>query len=426
MMPTEKIYYQIILKQESPLRIGTNDGIDTDNDVLTDKRGCPFIPGSSLAGVLRAKLEKSDSKAATELFGDEKSMAESRVLVSDAVLPADTRPEEISISRRDGVGLNDWGRNIKGAKYDFQVSETRRDFTAILELDARERDESAKSLESLMLAIQDEGLTLGARTTRGYGFFKAEVKRKSFSLPEELEKWLDYNPFDLEAFSDEDDDWKAGDEGKTQSGNLRIQAEFQIVDGFNIRVKTSSFEHAADDRQPDSVPLMAFEEKAVIPGTAWAGVFRHHMHRLIRECRIREPEEKLKTVDALFGVMEKKEKKKSAIRFLESRIEGGYAQKTTRNAVERVTQAPKNGGVFTVSYWNGGEGTLSIEIDKDRLGKFELELVAATLIDFHLGLAAIGGESGIGRGRIQINRIRVNEEDVTETFLKLQTDFLED
>ena len=49
----KKVYYQLKMYQKSPLRIGSGENEITDSDLMIDGKGCPFIPGSSVAGVLR-------------------------------------------------------------------------------------------------------------------------------------------------------------------------------------------------------------------------------------------------------------------------------------------------------------------------------------------------------------------------------------
>lgn len=53
MTKLKKVYYQLKLSQISPLRIGNGENDISDNDLMCDSRGIPFIPGSSMAGVLR-------------------------------------------------------------------------------------------------------------------------------------------------------------------------------------------------------------------------------------------------------------------------------------------------------------------------------------------------------------------------------------
>ena len=77
----KKIYYKLSMYQKSPLRIGNGDSDNTDSDLMTDSRNLPFIPGSSLAGVLREQLvicfgtEKGEEKA-QKLFGNIKISSE--------------------------------------------------------------------------------------------------------------------------------------------------------------------------------------------------------------------------------------------------------------------------------------------------------------------------------------------------------------
>ena len=49
----KKIVYFVSVQLVSPLCISKGDGILTDNDVLVNGEGVPFIPGYSLAGAMR-------------------------------------------------------------------------------------------------------------------------------------------------------------------------------------------------------------------------------------------------------------------------------------------------------------------------------------------------------------------------------------
>ena len=57
MTKLKKVYYQLKLSQISPLRIGNGENDISDNDLMCDSRGIPFIPGSSMAGVLRENMK---------------------------------------------------------------------------------------------------------------------------------------------------------------------------------------------------------------------------------------------------------------------------------------------------------------------------------------------------------------------------------
>lgn len=79
MTKLKKVYYQLKLSQISPLRIGNGENDISDNDLMCDSRGIPFIPGSSMAGVLREKYEKLGGKDPEKLFGIIKMMKQLQV-----------------------------------------------------------------------------------------------------------------------------------------------------------------------------------------------------------------------------------------------------------------------------------------------------------------------------------------------------------
>ena len=85
-----KIVIQSKLKTQSPLRIGSgaNEGL-TDILILKDKQGQPFIPGTSMAGVLRSEIAAIyGEEAADKLFGliDGRNANQSMLNISDVVL----------------------------------------------------------------------------------------------------------------------------------------------------------------------------------------------------------------------------------------------------------------------------------------------------------------------------------------------------
>ena len=91
----ERVYYRYIFRLKSPLALGSGISDNTDSDVLLDSRGVPYIPATSIAGVIRHSV---DEDTARELFGtiQNGSGEMSKVLTYDAVW----RTQESSILRR--------------------------------------------------------------------------------------------------------------------------------------------------------------------------------------------------------------------------------------------------------------------------------------------------------------------------------------
>ncbi len=403
-----KTYYQLEMKQLSPLRIGVgSDGI-TDSDILTDKRGFPFVPGSSIAGALRDRI---DTKYEDIVFGfiNGSAIQESRILVSDAVLYSDVQGSDVEVLARDGVGLDDWGMTISGSKYDFQVAECNCPFYCILETDGLDEDANG-ALEKVLAEIVKDGIQLGARTTRGYGDFEVAIKKMVFRFPEDVDKWIVFNPFSSNAFVDAESVNGISD----VKNETRIRICFSVNDSINIRVKTTDYEVQDDGTKPDSVMLTNIKGHPIVPGTTWAGVFRHHMRDLVRDCHMDDEKSALLNVDRLFGMMPgKQDHTRSSIVFSESEIINGKDVTITRNALDRFTMAPRNSALYTVRCVQGGTGVLNMSINNKMLNGISRNMLEIAIMDLDLGILAIGGEKGVGRGRVSIDRIYINGEEYT-------------
>lgn len=68
----------------------------------------------------------------------------------------------------------------------------------------------------------------------------------------------------------------AAEEIENNGKFITIQAAVKVKGSFSVRVSMERIEKA-----PDSVALKNHDEKPVIPGTSWAGVFRHHMQEIL-------------------------------------------------------------------------------------------------------------------------------------------------
>lgn len=123
----ERVYYRYIFRLKSPLALGSGISDNTDSDVLLDSRGVPYIPATSIAGVIRHSV---DEDTARELFGtiQNGSGEMSKVLTYDAVCTG-----ENAVSVRDSVRLNNKVAEDTG-KFDFEAVETGAEFRGYIEL----------------------------------------------------------------------------------------------------------------------------------------------------------------------------------------------------------------------------------------------------------------------------------------------------
>lgn len=418
----KKLYFLLTLTQESPLRLSNGDALNTDSDLLTDGGGLPFIPGTGLAGMLRAELNNNDAEKALFGYVEKKNghAQRSGVLISDAV-PDLSVPEKdafIKISQRDGVGIDlEYGVADDRMKYDFEIVETNHPYRAVIELDEDDKPINEKEipytkemvLRSLLTQIVRKGLHMGCRKTRGYGLMKAKVEECSFTFPADAVKWLSFKPFApatvYTAFTESEE--AAGllySNGKTE-----YKIAFKIPGNMLVGVPVTEAAPNENESAPDTRVLRNAVKKPVIPGTSWAGSIRHAMHAIAQEAMTEEQYKINKTrIDSLFGI-EQERYKKSRITFTESEIDGGASMLYSRNAIERFTGGPANTALFTLEMWHGGEGSETITL-VEGCDELILSIFEAALRDLSNGFVTLGSDAGIGYGIVSVTEIQKNSE----------------
>jgi len=189
---------RITLECQSPLSIGTGEQ-DTLYDVLPmrDADGLPTIPGTSLAGILRAKYQsKFGLDESNSLFGigrpdgddtDKSPYHASRLFLSWArVHKSDNVPAPLAISPsdiqqdpilhwlsqdqpiyRDHVKINDKGTSLDGGKFSRGAIPTGSRFTFEIIIERFTQDTT--EFDNLISCLTSPDLYLGGATYRGYG-----------------------------------------------------------------------------------------------------------------------------------------------------------------------------------------------------------------------------------------------------------------
>lgn len=211
---------------ETPLHIGAgNEGIDpvdTDNAVIKDIDGNPFIPGSSLKGALRSRLETllrgsgkkilggrtsclivnepclgdddESKKWLNEIKNRYKNKKDSDRLISEEIYKRlcpvcrlfgsnyfasklvlnDCRliGERAHIEKRDGVAIDrDTGIYSQGKKYDFEQVSVGTKFDFLMTADNLD-EENEKLLKIIIRVLENGDLAVGGKTSVGLGRIK--------------------------------------------------------------------------------------------------------------------------------------------------------------------------------------------------------------------------------------------------------------
>lgn len=396
----KKAYLRIQIHTTSSLSIGSGNNDTTDSDIIRDGCGVPFIPGTAIAGVTRHALAYKGKEFISHYFGplNTEKLEESRLSFYD-VFPVDT--ENLSISVRDQVALDKYKTGIKGAKFDMETLEPGVDFVVIMEQDIGNGDSDV--LDQIACVWKDGRVTFGAKTTRGYGEFTvSDVRKAVFDLTdrESVKSWLGFDMFSPDGWSE----WSRPSDINVPSDEVTLTLGLRQAEGSGLSIrKYTTVPSDNKESAPDFSQMSIHGGYPVIPGTSWAGAFRHHILELAEAVEA-DPDEIKK---GYFGYADKDSKRKSDIFFSESILKGAEWKILSRNAIDRFTGGAAYKALYTEKTCYGGSTQLVIrwkkrgQKDDSRFATF----LAASVVDLSEGILSIGGETSIGRGVFKVTDI---------------------
>lgn len=452
-------YCKIRFRLMSPLEIGSGNNAKTDHDIILTGSGTPFIPGSVIAGyfrdaifrVLLQEKGKSEAKRAVyEKLGfviiekdaasakDDQSEEESEKSRESSVIfyDANINEDTFHIDTRDMVALDENKVSRPGAKFDTEVLEPNVTFDTYLEECLYPKGDDSM-IDRILRIWASEDVAFGSKTTRGMGLTQLEqVWVREFNLDKEddVKEWVDFSVYggtSGKTFTDQDDITSTyiiqngNDSLVTSRDEWIIKLSLRQIGGMSIRRYTTAVS-SKEKKEPDykqltehvweKVPKETSEgitydwrhsEKPVIPGSSWAGAFRHHMKLLMNANESQ--------MEKWFGFVESKGKEKSQIIFSDSILEKAKDKNLSRNAIDRFTGGTIDGALFTERTYFGGETKLTIRFRKDLLQSGYVEIdpevmkyksaLAASIADLHAGFLAIGGLTAVGRGIFEVTEI---------------------
>lgn len=382
-----KLYYALYLTLLSPLHIGA-DSITSENDIALTADGKPYIPASSLAGVLRQKFQRMYPQDTLDAFGEYHSTEHSSHATFYHAHFTSLANEKTS--RRSILALN-YNKIMTGLRHTMQVVEAGATACGFIEWDDTDPALTAK-FEHMLSTIGT--FKLGAKITRGYGKIHAEIIKKSFELdPTHIEMWLNFDLFAADAFAD-------GTALPCTAENLhRITVDLQVLSSPMVRQETTDFDPQTVIN-PDYKHTTLSDGTPFIPGTSWAGAFRRHIYHFLRDI---DPQTADTKIIQLFGGRLGKDYLRSRLTFSESVISGSTPKIISRISVDRFTGACANRALFTEKAYIGGHTTL--EIEYDRLDAQAEQLLLYALNDLHNGILSVGGLTNIGYGLLRIENI---------------------
>jgi len=391
--------------------IGNGNAKYTDSDIQRRGNGKPFIPGSSIAGVVRSLIGDAQGLSEEQLkkmFGDDTAKhRQSMVYFWDGDLVEDSM-----ITVRDGIEINKYTKTAKNhSKYDFEVLNPGAVFRFRMEIVLREKFDKLpveQFIQNLLACVEQGDFRIGAKTNRGYGKFQWEDIRHKVLVIENETDMKAYAGFDWE-------DLKEGEqnislpESTYQSPYTTVEVPLEV--GSTLLIRSYFLQNFDVDCEQ-----MTVNSKAVIPGSAWAGVFRHKVLELLTELGDRMTAAEL--TNRLFGAeKESVDRERSRILFEESVDNRDNAKEKfmnlTRNKIDRFTGGVLKTALFSERVGIGGEFLLSMKI-RD-IQEYEAGILLLAVEELRNGMMAVGGATSVGRGEMHgKGEILIDGKELTE------------
>ena len=413
------------LRLTAPLLIGQGELYEeggTDIKVLKDNEGRPYIPGTSLAGILREKMQRVDAEHVELLFGTDGKVKKGDTFQS-ALNVFDVPLKDADIIVRDGIRIDNLtGVVAEHAKYDFEAVES--GATGIMKMEMVLRgfhmDEMTGNLRedvarciALLAGFLHSGFAAGAKTTVGMGKIRCDNVKfyyYDFQKTEAVQAWL------TGAKTHPENDcflYRPLPVPQDMEQKERFVADIYLSLRSSLLVR--SYIVGAKDKN-DNISAVPMESKGayLIPGTSVKGVLRNHANYILRRLKIDE-QEAIRMIDQLMGYAPKHsgdEDVKIKSRFTVKEVlfdkdaQGVVAATQRRNKIDRFTGGTIQTALFaTKPLWKSGTGSpvhIHFEIEQCNVQEsWEAGLALFILKDLCTGNIAVGGEKSVGRGTLQ-------------------------
>lgn len=442
----KRIYYAVELQLRSSLAISSGEDGITDMDILRNRNGEVFIPGTSIAGAFRNYLQKNkeedcnfgfsrgeegrmSSVCISDLYFAEKPVdavadgeqAQSEFdktpvdAVADGVQPADGGQVQDKFDKRpvvtvrDGVQLTD-GKQVRN-KFDMEIIETGASGILYFHYVIRENDRAldADSETAHLLCGMERGeIRFGGNKTRGFGKLAVGRIYQAEFDSDHVQEWISFSKKirEISAYPVKKgyEEWMEGRQADERKYYL-IRIPLKLTGGISIRKYSAEplkadFEHITCNGEP------------IIPGTSWNGAIRADVKEILQQLGC-SPERSNSIIRQWFGYVELKkkqgmaprEKKKvnawqSAVIIEESIIRNSVPVPMTRNKISRFDASAVTGALYSEITCCGGETELEIMVRKDESRWYYALLAVLELAvqDICKGYVAVGGQTAIGRG----------------------------
>mgnify|MGYP001009541517 FL=1 len=290
-----RLLSRINLEALSPLVIGSgNKNIKTDTVVAKDVNELPYIPATTLAGLIRHSLPEEEQRRWMGYQTKEESYGSQLILSEAKILSEDGKPIDGLSNKEDAVKLlcyqlpirqhvriNHQGVAEKNGKFDEEIVPKGMRFCFEMELMSEEDDNEI--MDKILSTIQSNGFRIGSGSRSGFGQISIVSilhKKLDLSTPEDLKLYLSKS-------SSLENIWK-GFEPYTPAVNtntdyISYELTLQPTDfmffgaGFGNECSDMTFvrEPVIQWDNDDRASIIEKEKVVLIPGSSVKGALAH-------------------------------------------------------------------------------------------------------------------------------------------------------
>lgn len=427
---------RITLEAKTPLALGSGDGsIETDSEVATDINGLPYIPATSIAGVLRhaagVGLQDSNNlwgfQKGNDGHGSQIIFSEGRMVGKDGKAIdglADKLEGEfygeykLNMPIRQHVRIGHKGVAEEHGKFDNRVVFKGTHFIFEVEIVTSADGDPAGELRKLVSNMRQAEFRLGGGTRNGYGqmaVVDGQIQMKSYDLTvkKSAEEYLSHSAKLSDPFDGDYVQADATDTSTWQKYTLTLTPEdfflFGSGRGDDEADMTAVTEKVVTWK--DGVPSFD-KDKTLIPATSVKGALAHrtafHYNKLAENFadKLQTLESvvgpKNKAVQTLFGYQDENgDLHRGNVIFSDLFEDFKHTKILNHVAIDRFTGGAIDGALFSekVTYGQRKEITLEIlvnETDEVKQDPRVLQAFHAAIADLCNGLLPLGG--GVCRG----------------------------
>lgn len=290
-----RLLSRITLEALSPLVIGSgNKNIKTDTVVAKDVNELPYIPATTLAGLIRHSLPEEEQRrwmgyqTKEESYGSQLILSEAKILSEDGKPIDGLSNKEDAVKQlcyqlpiRQHVRINHQGVAEKNGKFDEEIVPKGMRFCFEMELMSEEDDNEI--MDKILSTIQSNGFRIGSGSRSGFGQISIVSilhKKLDLSTPEDLKLYLSKS-------SSLENIWK-GFEPYTPAVNtntdyISYELTLQPTDfmffgaGFGNECSDMTFvrEPVIQWDNDDRASIIEKEKVVLIPGSSVKGALAH-------------------------------------------------------------------------------------------------------------------------------------------------------